>query len=91
MVAELVNISKEEGRVWQKFSYGYYRFQNKNCHLWLWWNNLSWTSSPTENSLKVNVWVVGNNSLDVVHKDCDPYKLGDWDWHIHTTIYKIDN
>ena len=18
-------------------------------------------------------------------------KLGDWDWHIHTTIYKIDN
>ena len=18
-------------------------------------------------------------------------KLGDWDWHIHTTVYKIDN
>ena len=32
---------------------------------------------------KKNLWLSGGKG----RRD----KLGDWDWHIHTTIYKTDN
>ena len=33
---------------------------------------------------KTNLWLLKEKR---VGRD----KLGDWDWHIHTTIYKMDN
>ena len=33
---------------------------------------------------KTNLWLPGDKGEG---RD----KLGDWDWHIHTTIYKTDN
>ena len=32
---------------------------------------------------KKNLWLSGGKGRRE--------KLGDWDWHIHTTIYKTDN
>lgn len=53
-----------------------HRFQHKNFCLWLWWNNLHWTGSSTENKLKHELWNVGNDSLDVVCQECDPWEMG---------------
>ena len=53
-----------------------------NLEKWYWWTYLQSRNSITNVENKLMVTKGGSGRWD---------ELGDWDWHIHTTTYKIDN
>ena len=57
------------------------------AYMWNLKKGYKWTYLQNTNSHS------GENKLMVTkgEKGGGRDKLGDWDWHIHTTIYKIDN
>ena len=52
-----------------------YMYNLKKWYKWTYLQNRSWVTDVENKS-------GGNGGRD---------KLGDWDWHIYTTVYKIDN
>ena len=63
------------------------QISNDNAYMcslkkWYKWTYLQNRNRVTDAENKLMVTTGGKWGRD---------KLGDWDWHIHTTIYKIDN